>query len=80
VKVEERWRRLLWVLAVIVLLAGCSGVLMEKKASDGRVDRLKLDAGESWEKYDTKPRDPFASSGKHGIDDMSIMLKSLTTF
>jgi hypothetical protein len=80
VKGEEIFRRLLWALAVIVLVAGCSGVLMEKKASNGQVDRLKLDAGESWEQYDTKPRDPFASSSKHGMDDISIMLKSLTTF
>jgi hypothetical protein len=69
-----------WALATMVLMAGCSGVLMESKGSDGHVDRLKLDAGESWSHYDTRPRNPSAPSGRNGLDDMSIMLKSVTTF
>jgi len=73
-----RW--LPWALAMLVLAAGCSGVLLEKKDSSGTVERVKIDGGESWDSYDTRPRDPYASSGKHGLDDMSIMLKSEKTF
>ena len=64
----------------MVLVAGCSGVLMEWKDSSGKVERLKLDGGESWDSYDNRPRLPYANSGKHGLDDMSIMLKSEKTF
>ena len=32
-----------------LLLAGCSGVLLESKQEDGRTDRVKIDAGESWD-------------------------------
>jgi hypothetical protein len=80
VKGGRIWRWLPWALAALVMVSGCSGILMEKKGSDGQVDQLKLDAGESWAGYDTRPRDPYASSGRRGIDDMSIMLKTLTTF
>jgi len=80
VKGEGLFRRLPWALAVMVLVAGCSGVLMEKKASSGTVERVKIDGGESWDTYDDRPRLPYANSGKHGLDDMSIMLKSEQTF
>jgi len=71
-----RW--LPWALAAMVLVAGCA--LLESKDGSGRVDRLKLDAGERWDSYDDRPRYPGASSGKYGLDDMSIMLKSEKTF
>jgi hypothetical protein len=74
------FRRLPWALAAMVLAAGCSGVLMEKKDSSGTVERVKIDGGESWDTYDDRPRLPYANSGKHGLDDMSIMLKSEKTF
>jgi hypothetical protein len=72
--------RVLGALAVLVLAAGCSGVLMEKKDSSGTVERVKIDGGESWDTYDNRPRLPYANSGKHGLEDMSIMLKSEKTF
>ncbi len=72
----RRW--LAWGLAAMIMLSGCS--LLEVKDSGGRVDRIKLDTGESWDTYDDRPRLPHANSGKHGLDDMSIMLKSEKTF
>ncbi len=67
------------VLATLMLLAGCSGILFESKGDNGKVDRLKLH-GESWSSYDDRPRDPYINSGRHGMDDMTIMLKSQRTF
>ena len=72
----NRW--LVWALAATVLLSGCSGVLFESKDSTGTSERLKLDSGESWESYDTPPRYPY--SKRNSYDEMSIMLKSVTTF
>ena len=73
----NRW--LPWVL-VVGLLGGCSGILMESKDGSGRVDRLKLDSGESWDSYDDRPRHPYVKSGKHGLNDIGIMLKNEKTF
>ncbi len=61
-----------------LVLAGCSGVLMESKQDDGRVDRVKVDGGESWDSYDDKPRYPYTK--KKALDDMSIILKNESTF
>jgi len=75
------WLKKSWAaLAVVVmLLSGCSGVLLESQGENGKVDRLKLD-GERWSSYDKRPRDPYVNSGRHGLDDMTIMLKSQRTF
>lgn len=72
----KRW--LLWGLAAMLMLSGCS--LLESRDSGGRVDRLKLDTGETWDSYDDRPRLPYTHSGKHGLDDLSIMLKTEKTF
>lgn len=69
-----------WLVAAAVLLSGCSGVLMESKDQSGRVDRLRIDSSESWSSYDDKPRQPYVSSGKHGLDDMNLMLLKEMTF
>jgi hypothetical protein len=61
-----------------LVLAGCSGVLMESKDKNGQVARVKIDTGESWDSYDDKPRYPFTK--KKSTDDMSIMLKKEATF
>jgi hypothetical protein len=72
-------RRLLpWALAAMALVSGCA--LLESRDDGGRVERVKLDAGESWDSYDDRPRHPYVNSGRHGLDDMSIMLKSEKTF
>jgi hypothetical protein len=73
-------RCLPWLVAAMVVLSGCSGVLMESKDSSGKVDRLRLNSGERWNSYDNKPRQPYAGSGKHGLDDMSLMLLKEMTF
>jgi hypothetical protein len=73
-------RCLPWALAALVLISGCSGILMESKDQSGSVERIKLDGGESWDSYDNRPRHPYVNSGKHGLDDMSIMLKSEKSF
>jgi hypothetical protein len=69
-------RGLLWGLAALVLLSGCSGVLMEKYNSEGQMDRIKIDALD-WRNVDAKPRSPHDA---RGLDDISIMLKSEKTF
>jgi len=74
----NRW--LPWVVAAMLLTSGCSGVLLESKDDSGKVERLKIDSGESWDSYDDRPRHPYVQSGKHGLDDLSIMLKSEKTF
>jgi hypothetical protein len=72
----KRW---LWlVLAVTVLLSGCSGVLFESKGNRGTSESLKVDSGEGWEGYDGHPRYPYDK--KSSNDEMSIMLKSVKTF
>jgi hypothetical protein len=67
---------LFWGLAAMLLLSGCSGVLMEKYNSEGQMDRIKIGALD-WKNVDAKPRSPHDS---RGLDDMSIMLKSEKTF
>jgi hypothetical protein len=74
------YRCLPWLVAPILLISGCSGVLMESKEGNGKVERLRLDGGESWDSYDDRPRLPYVGSGKHGLDDIGIMLKSEKTF
>lgn len=71
----------IWLLILALtalLLAGCSAVLLESKQEDGKLSRVKLDTGESWEFYDGKPKNPFDK--KKTYDDMSIMLKQESTF
>ena len=67
-----------WLLAAMVLLSGCSGVLFESKNKSGTSESLKLDSGEDWASYDTHPRYPY--DRKNTNDEMSIMLKTLKTF
>jgi hypothetical protein len=75
----SRWK--IWWLGLglaALVLAGCSGVLLESKRDDGRQERVKIDTGESWDTYDDKPRNPYTK--KKTMDDMSIMLKREATF
>jgi hypothetical protein len=69
---------LAWALAAAVLLSGCSGVLTESKESGGKVERVRLDTGEGWERYDIHPRDPY--SRRNTQDEKSIMLLKEMTF
>jgi hypothetical protein len=75
--VVKTWGRL--VLALLLLLfwgSGCSGVLMEKQHENGRVDRVVIDGGESWDTYDTKSRYPRTRTK----DEYSIVIKKEATF
>lgn len=64
-----------------MLMFGCSGVLMESKHDDGRVERVKVDPGESWDTYDDKPRpNATVKSSNKKLEDMSIILKKESTF
>jgi hypothetical protein len=65
-------------LAGLLLLGGCSGVLYEKQDDAGRVDRVRLDGGESWNTFDTTPR--YRSNKAKDQDPYCIMLKSEATF
>jgi hypothetical protein len=69
-------RGLLWGLAVMVWLSGCSGVLMEQYNNEGQMDRIRIDTLD-WKKVDNRPRSP---NDARGLDDISIMLKSEKTF
>ncbi len=66
------------VLAALLGVSACSGVLVDKKYSGGRESRLKIDQGEGWEDYDTTPR--YRWDKKNSLDEMSIMLKNEVTF
>jgi hypothetical protein len=69
---------LVLICAALLAISSCSGVLMESKHEDGRVERLKIDQGEGWENYEDKPRYP--STKKNTLDEMCIMLKKEMTF
>jgi hypothetical protein len=73
---KTRW--LVWGLAATVLLSGCSSVLKESKESGGKVERIRIDTGESWDRYDIHPRDPY--SKRNTYDEKSIMLLKEMTF
>lgn len=76
---EGKFNWWLGLLLVVLVGAGCSGVLYESKSQDGREERLKIDQGEGWSSYDDKPRKPD-SRAKKDQDDTSIMLKRESTF
>lgn len=70
------WGRLGLALLLLLWAGGCSGVLMENKFDDGRVDRLVIDGGESWDTYETRSRFPQSRTK----DEYSILLKKEATF
>jgi hypothetical protein len=70
-----------WALAAMLLVSGCSGILLESKKGGGEVDRLKFDAAESWDSYDDRPRYRYSNTNKHGLpEELGIILKSEKTF
>ncbi len=73
--ISKPWGRLALVL-LLLWAGGGSGVLMENKLDDGRVDRLVIDGGEGWDSYDTKSRFPQSRTK----DEYSILLKKEATF
>ncbi len=73
--ISKPWGRLALVL-LLLWAGGCSGVLMENKLDDGRVDRLVIDGGEGWDSYDTRSRFPQTRTR----DEYSILLKKEATF
>jgi hypothetical protein len=72
------WKKYGWLGLAALLLwgAGCSGVLMEAKTEDGRVERLKIDGGESWSTYEERSRFPRSKTK----DEYSIVIKKEATF
>jgi hypothetical protein len=75
--VEKYWGRLgLALLLLLPLGSGCSGVLMEKQLEDGKVDRVKIDGGESWSTYEYKSVYPRTRTK----DEYSIVIKREATF
>jgi hypothetical protein len=67
-----------WIGLAFLLLwgSGCSGVLVEKQLEDGRVDRLKIDGGESWDTYEHRSVYPRTRTK----DEYSIVIKKEATF
>ena len=62
-------------------LVGCAngvtkGVIYQKVAEDGSVDRLRIDKTEGWGNYDTTPRDP----NEKRKDGYGLMVKSEEIF
>jgi hypothetical protein len=74
--VVKTWGRLGLALLLLLGVGGCSGVLMEKQHEDGRVDRLVIDGGESWDSYETRSRFPRTRTK----DEYSIVIKKEATF
>ena len=67
-----------WLGLALLLLwgSGCSGVLFEKKLDDGRVDRVVIDGGESWDTYERRSVYPRTRTK----DEYSIVIKQEATF
>jgi len=64
-----RW---IWLFTVAALLyCCCSGILAEKVADNGQMERLRLDTGDKWSAYDKNPLKE---------DESCIMLKKEVTF
>jgi hypothetical protein len=66
------------IVALLVFLGGCNGVLFEKKDASGCVDRLRLDGGGDWDDYDITPR--YYSQKSKDQDGYYMMLKSEKSF
>jgi hypothetical protein len=62
-----------WLATALALLVGvgCAGILAESVSEDGRLERIRVEGGESWKLYDRNP-----TRG----DDTAIMLKKESTF
>lgn len=58
-------------LLAALLSSGCEGILAQTAYEDGKVERLRLDTGSKWSKWDR-------NSTK--ADDSCLMLKSEKTF
>ena len=66
---------------MLLALSGCSDVLVESKRSDGGLERIRVDGGESWTAYDDRSRNPYSKAKKDDPqNDMCIMLKKESTF
>ncbi|MEJ2673002.1 MAG: hypothetical protein P8168_12545 [Deltaproteobacteria bacterium] len=55
----------------VLLVNGCSGVLAETDYKDGHVERLRVEPGSKWTKWDTNATKE---------NDQCIMFKSEKTF
>ena len=70
-KSRERWCCLVLALAILLGAAGCAGILQESEYDGGKVERLRIQGGESWKSWDH-------NSTK--ADEGAVMLKKETTF
>ncbi len=67
---KSRW----WLglaLALLLGAVGCSGILQESQYEDGKVERLRIQGGESWKTWDHN------STRK---DESAFILKKEATF
>jgi len=66
-------------LALLILLgAGCNGVLYEKQKDNGGVSRLCINQDDGWDSYNITPR--YWSQNPKDQSSYSIMLKNEQTF
>jgi len=59
------------VLAIMLGTVGCAGILQESYYDDGKVERLRIQGGESWKSWDRNP-----TRGDEG----AVILKKEATF
>jgi hypothetical protein len=67
---KHRW----WLGLMLALLLGtvsCSGILQESRFEDGKVERLRIQGGESWKTWDRN-----STKG----DESAFILKKEATF
>ncbi|MHB8067576.1 MAG: hypothetical protein ACYDIC_06710 [Desulfobaccales bacterium] len=67
---KNSWRLALS-LAIMLGAAGCAGILQESQYDDGKVERLRIQGGESWKSWDRNP-----TRGDEG----AVILKKEATF
>jgi hypothetical protein len=68
-----------WILAAMVVVSGCSGVLMQSKDSSGQEERIEVGTMKSWSNYGVKARD-HTSRNDNPNDNMGVMLLRQSSF
>jgi hypothetical protein len=68
-----------WMLAAMVVVSGCSGVLMQSKDSSGQEERVKVGTMDRWSNYGMRPRD-HESKKDNPDENMGVMILRQSTF
>jgi hypothetical protein len=68
-----------WILAAMVVVSGCSGVLMQSKDSSGQEERVEVGTMGKWSNYGVKPRD-HDSKKDNPNENMGVMIMQKQSF